>query len=186
MPAWSIDGKWLFFDARIQGVEQIFKIPKEGGKATQLTSGSGFGPIRASSDGAKVFYTRKTEICSVSTEGHDEQCAPLPVLRPEFCESWTLSPDGLYFIRPERIVRALISSISPAVVWCQSPICRGGQSRGRTAGAITRRTATSLLAARRCRERHHAHHELPLTKRRSSKHHCCTITVMDEAIAPDR
>lgn len=130
MPAWSIDGKWLFFDARIQGVEQIFKIPKEGGKATQLTSGSGFGPIRASSDGAKVFYTRKTEICSVSTEGHDEQCAPLPVLRPEFCESWTLSPDGLYFIRPERIVRALISSISPAVVWCQSPICRGGQSRG--------------------------------------------------------
>jgi hypothetical protein len=99
MPAWSIDGKWLYFGGRIEGAEQIFKVPVEGGKATQLTRGGGFGPIVATSDGMRIYYTKMTEICSVSTAGHDERClSGLPVLRPQFSGSWALSPEGVYFI----------------------------------------------------------------------------------------
>jgi hypothetical protein len=100
-PAWSIDGKWLYFGGRIKGVFQIFKVPTEGGAAIQLTSeGGGFAP-QASADGARIYYTSERGIYSVSTAGGDERrVSRLPPPDPQFIDAWGLSPTGIYFINP--------------------------------------------------------------------------------------
>jgi WD40-like Beta Propeller Repeat len=99
-PIWSIDRQWLIFAATVGGAERIFKIPVEGGAATQITTGEGRTP-RVSSDGRRIYYHRLREvgIWSVSTGGGDERRLPgLPRVPIEFRATWALSASGVYFI----------------------------------------------------------------------------------------
>jgi dipeptidyl aminopeptidase/acylaminoacyl peptidase len=99
MPTWSIDGKWLYFVGIVDGAERIFKIPVEDGVATQITKGQGTRPV-VSSDGRRMYYSKRDEIWSVSTGGGDEQrLSGLPPVPEEFLwGGWTLSASGVYFI----------------------------------------------------------------------------------------
>jgi WD40-like Beta Propeller Repeat len=97
-PIWSIDRQWLIFAATVGGAERIFKIPVEGGAATQITTGEGRTP-RVSSDGRRIYYHRLREvgIWSVSTGGGDERrLSGLPRVPIEFRATWALSASGVY------------------------------------------------------------------------------------------
>ena len=102
---------------------------------------------------------------SVSTAGGDERrVSGLPPLPPQFLDAWALSPTGIYFINPGP-PRAGIDFFEFAQRQDCAPRRPPGASGslGRTAGDLTRRPATSLPAARRRLERHHARGKLPLT-----------------------
>jgi Tol biopolymer transport system component len=100
-PAWSTEGRWFYFTGRIDGVQQIFKVPIEGGEATQLTKQGGSTP-RTPSDDGRIYYSREQEIWSVSREGGDERrLTGIPPRPVEFNDSWALSAAGIYFINPD-------------------------------------------------------------------------------------
>jgi len=56
-PSWSRDGKWIYFGSTRGGAMQIWKVPVEGGQATQITKQGGFEGFE-SMDG-KMFYYAK-------------------------------------------------------------------------------------------------------------------------------
>jgi Tol biopolymer transport system component len=56
-PAWSPDGKWLYFVSNRQGAHDIYRIPTRGGSRVQrLTVGLGAQSISLSSDGRRLAY----------------------------------------------------------------------------------------------------------------------------------
>jgi len=76
---WSHDGGWIYFTSDRTGEPQIWKMPVEGGRPTQITRNGGVNP-RESSDGLFLYYADRRGRCSirrVSVNGGEE----LPVLR---------------------------------------------------------------------------------------------------------
>jgi hypothetical protein len=55
VPAWSNDGRWIFFTSDRTGTHQIWKVPAMGGSASQVTFEGGFQP-RPSIDGEHIYY----------------------------------------------------------------------------------------------------------------------------------
>ncbi len=100
-PAWSSDGKWLYFTGTIGDDVQIYKVPFEGGESTQLTTQGGSTPRAPAADG-RIYYSTKHEIWSVSTAGGDERpLKEIPRRPAEFNDSWGLTAEGVYFINPD-------------------------------------------------------------------------------------
>ncbi len=75
---WSHDGRWIYFASDRTGESQIWKMPAEGGKATQITRDGGYDP-RESQDGRFLYYFHQpgNSIRRVSVIGGEE----IPVLQ---------------------------------------------------------------------------------------------------------
>ena len=57
-PAWSPDGKWIYFVSPRFGKDDLFRIPVTGGESEQLTKVKGaVGVFAVSKDGARLAYT---------------------------------------------------------------------------------------------------------------------------------
>ena len=57
-PAWSPDGRWIYFTSTRFGKDDLFRIPVSGGEAEQLTKVKGaVGVFAVSKDGKSVAYT---------------------------------------------------------------------------------------------------------------------------------
>lgn len=56
-PSWSRDGKSIYFSSERVGGDQIWKVPAEGGPATQVTRHGGWAPTE-SIDQKYLFYTK--------------------------------------------------------------------------------------------------------------------------------
>jgi len=56
-PSWSHDGRWIYFDSARTGEQQVWKMPADGGEATQLTRDGGYAPLE-SPDGKFLYYTK--------------------------------------------------------------------------------------------------------------------------------
>jgi Tol biopolymer transport system component len=105
VPAWSRDGRWLFFG----GIDQIFKVRPEGGAPIQITRQGGFAP-EASPDGRRVYYgvyaSGDSVLWSASVEGGDERPVPgMPHLRGDLGFAWTVAEKGIYFVSAEKGTR---------------------------------------------------------------------------------
>ena len=59
-PAWSADGKWIYFNSARAGVQQIHRIPAAGGPSEQVTQEGGAAPV-VSLDGTTLYYFRATD-----------------------------------------------------------------------------------------------------------------------------
>jgi Tol biopolymer transport system component len=55
VPAWSHDGRWIYFYSERSGTGQIWRLPADGGPANQVTFQGGFRP-EASVDGKYIYY----------------------------------------------------------------------------------------------------------------------------------
>jgi Tol biopolymer transport system component/DNA-binding winged helix-turn-helix (wHTH) protein len=97
VPFWSHDGKWIYFASDVDAVSQIFKIPAEGGPATQLTHGGGL-IARETPDATRLYYLRvagRTEIWSIGTDGKGE--ARVEGLPSFAWPAWDLTAGGIYY-----------------------------------------------------------------------------------------
>lgn len=76
-PSWSGDGKWVYFMQHAGGRAEVFKIPAEGGKKTQVTQNGGFESL-AAPDGRGWFCLKsnlEADLVRILPEGKEELIA---------------------------------------------------------------------------------------------------------------
>jgi Tol biopolymer transport system component len=58
MPSYSHDGRWIYFSSKRAGQYDVWKMPAEGGGATQLTQSGDVNQPVESPDGRAIYYGR--------------------------------------------------------------------------------------------------------------------------------
>lgn len=97
-PSWSRDGSRIYFASTRSGSLQIWKMPSQGGKATQITRNGGFEGFETP-DGQFLLYVKGREtpgIWRIPTGGGDEA---LVTNRDEvgYWRCWRVARGGIYF-----------------------------------------------------------------------------------------
>ena len=72
LPAWSHDGKSIYFSSNRTGKVEIWKVPSEGGQASQVTRAGGIAPVE-SPDGQWLYFARGGTLYRMPSVGGDEQ-----------------------------------------------------------------------------------------------------------------
>ena len=108
-PAWSADGRWLFFVSNRDGPRDIYGVPitsdgQAGGRLVRLSTGLGAHTISLAANGSRVAYSRYANRTSVWS-------LPIPANPPvttanatritnanESIEDMTISPDGKWLL----------------------------------------------------------------------------------------
>jgi serine/threonine protein kinase len=98
-PAWSRDGKQIYFSSDRSGMDQIWKLPASGGEAIQVTRNGGDIP-RESADGKSLFYRKgspaQLSIWHVPVEGGPE-VKVFDGVQPNV--GWDVAANGIYFFK---------------------------------------------------------------------------------------
>ncbi|HEU0176124.1 MAG TPA: winged helix-turn-helix domain-containing protein [Blastocatellia bacterium] len=108
VPSWSRDGRWIYFTSNRpaegkfaegrSGRLQIWKMPADGGAATQMTQQGGFEPME-SPDGQWIYFTQdrgSSSIRRMPAAGGAE--APLfDFHQKSYSRIWTVTNEGIYF-----------------------------------------------------------------------------------------
>lgn len=96
VPAWSPDGRWIYFTSDRTGKSTIWRIPSAGGGAQQITKIGGYTP-KISPDGKYLYYLksqREGELWRAPVKGGVEER-----LLPEFKNrNFFVMPDGVYLL----------------------------------------------------------------------------------------
>ena len=98
-PAWSQDGRRVYFGSERSGDWQVWKVPFEGGEPEQVTRGGGREAME-SPDGAFVYYTKLPPtrgIWRVPVGGGEEE----QVLEQGFQGRWEIAEEGIYLVQGE-------------------------------------------------------------------------------------
>ncbi len=97
-PAWSHDGRWVYFSSNRSGRYEIWRVPSEGGDATQVTDTGGFSPA-VSPDGRTLYYLRQEFrsplFARPIAEGEERQVVD-SVTRSQY----VVKEDGIYYFTP--------------------------------------------------------------------------------------
>ena len=101
VPSWSRDGRWIYFcsDRGGKGNWQIWKMPAEGGPATQVTQKGGFEAFE-SFDRKFLFYSTwkpPDEIWTIPIAGGQESL----FLKGVEKRYWAVAEGGIYFVATE-------------------------------------------------------------------------------------
>jgi YD repeat-containing protein len=108
-PSWSRDGKWIYFGSTRSGNMQIWKVPVEGGQATQVTKQGGFEGFE-SMDG-KLFYYAKGRSVPGIWQAPVTGGAETPVLdhnKAGYWRFWAVTQKGIYFATANEPTRPVI------------------------------------------------------------------------------
>lgn len=99
-PAWSADGRWIYFISNRKGELNIWKMPVDGGgEAVQITR-SGAVLAKPSPDGKTVFFVKSNsakELWRIPADGGAEEIVP-EYIAAGFLGSWTMTKAGIYFL----------------------------------------------------------------------------------------
>jgi Tol biopolymer transport system component len=108
VPAWSADGKWIYFQCARPGGDRICRVPAAGGEVQVISPGSARSPA-PSPDGQWVYYARLGDYWRCPAGGGSEELvAKKAVIRtavPVAGGLWFLRTDGketLIVFREER------------------------------------------------------------------------------------
>jgi serine/threonine protein kinase len=110
---WSRDGRWIYFSSNRSGMDQIWKMPSNGGTAVQVTRSGGFA-VTESPDGKYLYYTRSkdqnTSLWRMPAEGGSEAL----VLESVVLINYAVTDHGVYFMtQPDsRASKKLIQFLS--------------------------------------------------------------------------
>lgn len=99
LPAWSANGRFVYFCSDRNGERQIWKISADGGEAVQITRQGGFESF-ASPDGREIFYTKNRGVAGiwkVAVDGSEES-AVAELAEAGYWRYWSVVQDGIYFV----------------------------------------------------------------------------------------
>jgi len=108
-PSWSRDGKWIYFGSTRGGAMQIWKVPAEGGEATQVTKEGGFEGFE-SMDGKQLYYAKgrlAPGIWQTPVTGGPETLL-LDHNKAGYWRFWAVAPKGIYFATANEPARPVI------------------------------------------------------------------------------
>jgi Tol biopolymer transport system component len=95
-PAWSRDGRWIYFRSNRSGTMQIWKMPAEGGTPTQTTREGAWEAMEAP-DGKRLYYIKDRSapgLWSVPVTGGEAQLVASNVR----ISWWTPAGDDIYYV----------------------------------------------------------------------------------------
>jgi Tol biopolymer transport system component/DNA-binding winged helix-turn-helix (wHTH) protein len=96
-PSWSHDGRWIYFDSRRTGEQQVWKMPAEGGDAIQVTRDGGYAPME-SPDGKFLYYTKDLGATSLWRIPSGGGQASKVLENLSFYNNLAIVDNGIYFV----------------------------------------------------------------------------------------
>jgi Tol biopolymer transport system component/DNA-binding winged helix-turn-helix (wHTH) protein len=97
VPSWSRDGRWIYFTHGSAFDSSIWKVPSEGGHATQVVQSPAFLQME-SPDGQYLYFTRKQRLWRVATSGSaEEEVKGMPELSG-VGSGWFPAQAGIYYV----------------------------------------------------------------------------------------
>jgi len=93
VPAWSHDGKWIYFASNRTGTQQVWKVSAEGGDPIQVTRKGGSEPVE-SEDGKTIYYVKDSKLWKVPPNGGEE----IQVLDLVNNQATAVTRGGIYFL----------------------------------------------------------------------------------------
>ncbi len=103
-PAWSHDGRYVYYASTRGGFQQIWKVPVEGGAPEQVSPFRGFAP-EESPDGKFLYFLHNEEIWRLPLHGGTVDGPPQTVvsslMRGDW-GNWTATNDGVYYIQRQK------------------------------------------------------------------------------------
>lgn len=99
IPAWSADGRFVYFGSDRSGRIEIWRVASSGGEPEQVTQQGGF-EVFPAPDGQFLYYTKGQETEGIwrrPVAGGEEEFIPglKPVARHRY---WHGTPEGIYFM----------------------------------------------------------------------------------------
>ena len=109
-PSYSMDGKWIYFRSNRSGKDQIWKMPRGGGQASQVTQAGGFEALE-SLDGKILYYLPERVskgLWSMPPEGGAAHA--VEGLEGVWQGRWDVTQDGVCYIEqaPQGKERAIL------------------------------------------------------------------------------
>jgi dipeptidyl aminopeptidase/acylaminoacyl peptidase len=96
-PSWSRDGRWIYFSHGPAFDESIWKVPSEGGHATQVVQSPAFHQME-SPDGQYLYFVRKQRLWRIATSGSaEEEVKGVPELS-DLASGWFAAQAGIYYV----------------------------------------------------------------------------------------
>jgi Tol biopolymer transport system component/DNA-binding winged helix-turn-helix (wHTH) protein len=113
VPAWSRDGKFIYFTSIRTGSRQIWKRSLEDGSERQLTEHGGFDPFE-SYDGRTIYYSKFDEpgIWSMPASGGSESLVVSGKPQVSYWGHWAVTESGLYLLDADAEPRPTIEFYS--------------------------------------------------------------------------
>jgi dipeptidyl aminopeptidase/acylaminoacyl peptidase len=116
VPAWSHDGRWIYFESTRRGRAEMWKMPARGGDPVQITHGGAISG-KESVDGRYLYYSRlQNGLRSLrrigASGGEDVEILP----RIAYWANFAVVKDGVYYEAPppdgELGLRSLFAPLS--------------------------------------------------------------------------
>ncbi len=114
-PSYSMDGKWIYFRSNRPGNDEIWRMPRGGGHAVQVTHGGGFEATETLDGKALLFIRARAESGLWQMTSPDGAARALPGLESAWQGRWGVTQDGVCFL-PQSKLQAPI----PVVCWDSS------------------------------------------------------------------
>ena len=123
-PSYSMDGKWIYFRSNRSGKDEMWRMPRGGGAATQVTQGGGFEAVE-SLDGSALYFIRareETGLWRIPAAGGAAQA--VAGLESVWQGRWGMTQNGVCYLPQSRLQAPI-----PLICWDS----RSGKSVTRTA-----------------------------------------------------